>query len=408
MSGGVSGVYVRDCVLSNTRYGIELKANKVRGGYIKDLHVSDSQVDRILIHSVTYNADGDPADTCPVFSDMSFKNLTILGYSNEKSDPWLSTAIELEGFGQDSYISNVSFEDITVGTENNVTQNISMKYCRDIAFDNVLQSDGAIPLYSDTDAEFTVNGGALSELVPEFTQAIEAERMNLDGYAYESNDYASAGGCASANSSGKGTAKAKFVGESGVYDLTVTYFDENDGKAGFKLYVNDEQADEWTADAELGSDSADAATLTSRVIRLELSKGDIISIEGTKERYDPARLDKLELTRVDTPQETFVPITSADGFADMLRIEKRVDENGSAVLTVIPTEDTVLPRLTLYAAVYSADGTLCGLDSIQCAAEEGSATVTVPEPQTDNGGYYNIMLWTDAQAPVINVDSGIY
>ena len=33
MSGGVSGVYVRDCVLSNTRYGIELKANKVRGVY---------------------------------------------------------------------------------------------------------------------------------------------------------------------------------------------------------------------------------------------------------------------------------------------------------------------------------------------------------------------------------------
>lgn len=81
MSGGVEGVYVRDCVISNTRYGIELKANKVRGGYIKDFHVQDCTVDRILVHSVTYNADGAPAATSPVFSDMTFRNMQVLGFN---------------------------------------------------------------------------------------------------------------------------------------------------------------------------------------------------------------------------------------------------------------------------------------------------------------------------------------
>lgn len=183
MSGGVEGVYVRDCVLSNTRYGIELKGNKVRGGYIKDFHVQDSTVDRVLVHSVTYNADGEAAGTSPVFSDMSFKNMYIRGYSSEKSSPWINTSIELEGFTNkdktdEFYVKNISFEDITVGTGKNITQTISMKYCRNIAFDHVLQSDGGIPFYPNTDTSFTV-----------------------DGYEFESNSATSGGGCVRANKS---------------------------------------------------------------------------------------------------------------------------------------------------------------------------------------------------------------
>ena len=39
----------------------------------------------------------------------------------------------MEGFTSDTgnddyYIKNISFDDITVGTEKNITQNISMKY----------------------------------------------------------------------------------------------------------------------------------------------------------------------------------------------------------------------------------------------------------------------------------------
>lgn len=164
MSGGVCGVYVRDCVLSNTRYGIELKANKARGGYIEDVHVQDCTVDRILIHSVSYNADGAAADTSPVFRDMSFKNMRILGYSSQYENPWLHTAVELEGFARDSggdahYVQNILFENITTGTSRNAAQKISMKYCRGISFRHVRQCDGASPAYLGSDAAFSVDGG---------------------------------------------------------------------------------------------------------------------------------------------------------------------------------------------------------------------------------------------------------
>jgi exo-poly-alpha-galacturonosidase len=390
MSGGVSGVYVRDCILSNTRYGIELKANKVRGGYIKDFHVQDSTVDRVLIHSVTYNADGEAADTSPVFSDMTFKNMNILGYSSESSSkPWLSTSIEIEGFTNDSgtddyYVKNISFDDIVVGTENNVTQNISMKYCRNIAFNNVLQSDESIPLYPTTDTTFTVDGGQLSDIIPKFTSSIEAEKMNLDGYAFESNSAASSGGCVSANSSGKGTAKAQFNGEDGKYNLTISYFDENDGKAEYKLYVNDTQVDTWIADKDLGSASADEKTLTTHETTLSLKKGDIISIEGTKETYDPARVDKIELERL--PDLEVSTPTISDGKVTAT-VTSNVNEAKTAVLIVASYENGVMKNVSI-----SDETTI---------SANGSVSLETAAPTTDE---YKIMVWNSLQSmiPIIN------
>ncbi len=378
MSGGVSGVYVRDCVLSNTRYGIELKANKVRGGYIKDFHVQDSTVDRILIHSVTYNADGEPADTSPVFSDMSFKNMNILGYSSEKSNPWISTSIEMEGFTQnngsdDYYIRNISFEDITVGTDKNITQNISMKYCRDISFNNVLQSDEAIPLYPNTDTTFTVDGGQLADIIPKFTKSIEAEKMNLDGYEFESNSAASGGGCVGANKSGKGTAKAQFTGENGTYNLKISYFDENDGNAEFKLYVNDTLIDSWTADKDLGSASADAQTLTSHTTRLNLNKNDVIAIEGKKGTYDPARFDKIEIECV-ADLEVSEPAISNGKVRTS--IKSNVSEKRKAVLIAASYEGGVMKNISVS-------------DEMEINANE-TVTLEANAPTTDE---HKIFVW---------------
>lgn len=123
---------------------------------------------------------------------------------------------------------------------------------------------------------------------------IEAEKMNLHGYEYESNSAAFGGACVSANNSGNGTVKAEFGGESGKHDLTIYYFDENDGNAEFEFYINGNHITSWTADKDLGSASADIKTLTTYIIKdIELSKGDIISIVGRKEKYDPARLDRI-------------------------------------------------------------------------------------------------------------------
>lgn len=389
MSGGVSGVYVRDCVLSNTRYGIELKANKVRGGYIKDFHVLDSTVDRILIHSVTYNADGEPAMESPVFSDMSFKNMNILGYSSEKSNPWISTSIEMEGFtndigSDDYYIKNISFEDIIVGTDKNITQNISMKYCRDISFNDVIQSDGAIPLYSNTDTTFTVDGGQLVDIIPKFTKSIEAEKMNLDGYEFESNNAASSGGCVSANKSGKGTAKVQFIGEGGKYNLKIAYFDENDGNAEFKIYINDTLIDSWTADKDFGSASADTQTLTSHNITLTLEKNDIIAIEGKKGTYDPARLDKIEIERVADLEVSEAVIS---GSKVTMEIKSNAYEAKTAVLIVASYEKGIMKNISV-----SDEITIPAKEKIMLTAD---ATTT---------GEYKIMVWDslNTMQPIIS------
>ncbi|MBQ9599886.1 MAG: hypothetical protein IJR33_08785, partial [Clostridia bacterium] len=110
----------------------------------------------MLIHSVTYNADGAPASAPPVFSDIHFKNTNIIsrdGYNKK----WLTTGITIDGFDNDNntdenYIQNVTFEDITLGTSENIDQTISLKRSKNISFYNVLQYDGNEPTYSKNSA----------------------------------------------------------------------------------------------------------------------------------------------------------------------------------------------------------------------------------------------------------------
>ncbi len=334
MSGGVDGVEVRDCTLANTRYGVEIKANAVRGGYVKNFSVSDSTIDQILIHSVTYNADGDAADTPPVFSDMSFKNLTVTGYYNYTSS-WLDTAIELVGFtdsdnGSDSYyVQNISFDNIVVGTEGkNETQTISLTRCKGISFADVVQVDGNSPTYSATNAEYTatINGVDVDDIVPTFTDTIEAEKMNLSGYVTESNTYASGGYDIKLNASAVGTvgtAKAEYSGESGTKDIAVYYFDENDGVDTYTLYVNDTQIDTWTADTDRGSDGADALTRTNHITSsVALEAGDVITIEAAiTKQYGRARVDLLEVGDVGTIEAIGDPDENIPEFTDEIEAE---------------------------------------------------------------------------------------
>ncbi len=316
MSGGVEGVYVRDCDLSDTSYGIELKANKVRGGYIRDFHVQDSTIDRVLIHSVTYNADGEAADTPPVFSDITFNNTTILGYGadvringdvKDNNKTWRSPTIMLVGFENDInpnddtyYINNVSFKDVIIGCEENPATGISMTDCRDISFENVRKINGHHPQYTADDATFTVDGGDIADIVPEFTNTIEAEDMNLDNFVTEANSYASNGAVVKINGSGVGmsaTAKAIYKGESGTKDIGITYFDENDGDETYTLYINDTQIDTWEANVDLGSNGADERSRTNHISKnVSIATGDTVKLTvKSTTQYGSGRVDMLEI-----------------------------------------------------------------------------------------------------------------
>ncbi len=61
MSGGVENVYLTDCEIWGTDYGLEVKVQKGRGGYIRNVRAEHCLLDQFLVHSVEYNADGEAA-----------------------------------------------------------------------------------------------------------------------------------------------------------------------------------------------------------------------------------------------------------------------------------------------------------------------------------------------------------
>lgn len=140
MSGGIKDVQIWDCDLSNTRYGLEIKGTKKRGSFVKDVHVRDSVISRVMFHAVGYNDDGIGAKFPPVFADCSFENLHILGEyleSDETIRP--SPAFELIGFDAEGYeIRNVLFKDILLQRRiHEGRQQIDLAYCDNITLQNV-------------------------------------------------------------------------------------------------------------------------------------------------------------------------------------------------------------------------------------------------------------------------------
>ncbi len=140
MSGGVDGVYIWDCDMTNSIYGIEIKATKKRGGYVKNVNMQKSRVSRVLMHSVGYNDDGVGAPTVPVFKDCIFKDMTITGETLEYGTykPILCDAIEMIGFDTGSEIDNLTFENVTIeGKDTERVQTMSLKCLKNINFKNL-------------------------------------------------------------------------------------------------------------------------------------------------------------------------------------------------------------------------------------------------------------------------------
>lgn len=140
ISGGIRDVQIWDCDLSNTRYGLEIKGTKKRGSYVKDIHVRDSVVSRVMFHAVGYNDDGIGAELPPVFADCSFENLHILGeYLAEDGTTRPGPALELIGFDMEGYeISNVLFKDILMQRKvHEGRQHIDLQYCSNITLQNM-------------------------------------------------------------------------------------------------------------------------------------------------------------------------------------------------------------------------------------------------------------------------------
>ena len=131
----------------------------------------------------------------------------------------------------------------------------------------------------------------------------EAESMQLEGFEAKNVtpwETASGGQCAaSVAPTGKGAVSLKYAGEPGWYDLSVCYFDENDGTSKFQLLVAGEIVDEWLADDSLPDNEPNGHTSTRHITRsIALRKDDVIRIEATADNGERAAIDYLEINAV--------------------------------------------------------------------------------------------------------------
>ncbi|WP_092422835.1 right-handed parallel beta-helix repeat-containing protein [Alloyangia pacifica] len=157
---------------------------------------------------------------------------------------------------------------------------------------NVTQPDGGDETDLDNGNGNDNTSGAIGTVI-----TVEAEDLDLtDGWATKSLSSASDGKVIQNESGELQSASLAFDGDAGVYSLTVTYFDENDGVSTLAVLVNGEQVATWDWDEELGSALANKSTLTSKVIEgLELKEGDVVTLQGQHDAGEPLRIDTVSL-----------------------------------------------------------------------------------------------------------------
>jgi alpha-glucuronidase len=134
--------------------------------------------------------------------------------------------------------------------------------------------------------------------VGHYPDRVEAEAMKADGYKkVDVTPWEAASGAAAVACEGERCA-ASFVydGEPGWRDLSVQYFDQNQGASRYRLSVAGQVVAEWTADDDLPSDKIDAHTSTRHTTRrVALRPGDEIRVEAVRAAPEAAAIDYVEV-----------------------------------------------------------------------------------------------------------------
>ncbi len=142
MSGGVNNLFVNNCNFLGTDIGLRFKTTRGRGGVVKDIYISDINMNNIPAEAIRFNMyyayqdpvplDGDATkgqpsmeaepfnEGTPVFKDFVMERIYCRG---------AQTAIMMRGIPE-SRIENISIKDATIYSKNGITlteaKNISL------------------------------------------------------------------------------------------------------------------------------------------------------------------------------------------------------------------------------------------------------------------------------------------
>ncbi len=139
MSGGVSDVLVQDCKAGALLHGMQIKGTKDRGGYVKNVTVTDCELLKITIFSaVNYNNDGEPAPETPTFANFIFRNIDLSNASTKEP------VININGFKDPSHrLKHVIFTNVKLPEDAKVVVNDAEQ----VTFNDVKSIAGVKPQY---------------------------------------------------------------------------------------------------------------------------------------------------------------------------------------------------------------------------------------------------------------------
>jgi hypothetical protein len=129
-----------------------------------------------------------------------------------------------------------------------------------------------------------------------------------------------------------------FTGASGLYNVGITYFNENDGASLIEVLVNGTVAGSFIASAPSSSASVAAGNrVTQTLTGIAINTGDDVAIRGTRNLEEYARIDNLLFTQTAGPSgDPIGPVTDSNAATNAVA---EGAANGTAVgVTALATD----------------------------------------------------------------------
>ena len=195
------------------------------------------------------------------------------------------------------------------------------------------------PVDSELDGLTTQDSGA--------SIRYDAADLNLNGYQIEhfSDSQTEDGQIVSLIGTGNnnGSADGFFSGPTGLYEVSVGFYDENDGVSNAHITVNDETSS-FTLDRDLNGNRASSETFDTKVTHdsVQLESGDSFEIAGTLDGEEFVRFDYIEFKPIGELDESFEEGSESGEESDDEIFDYEVDAEGEADEE---SDDEILPTL---------------------------------------------------------------